>query len=839
MKKQWFYSLSKFINCFSGDVGVSILSIMLLTGPVLIRTTNYFISFIIPFHFFTYLYYLVLAFFILVSWKEIIKRIHLVDILLVFLIISFICASGLILDRMADAKTTVVNVLISCLPTFFGIKLVVLSKRFKLYLWIGALVTVFSFFVYMLFINKYSSTDREMTISYYCSFFTMASIMFLNEKSRALKIISVLVYFAGLITLFISNSRGPLLVAVIFGFYASYVYSKHKIATAIGFFALCLLCVLILFTDLFSSPFLALGNWLLKIGINARFVDFLTKPGSFINLSGRNILLYATFYDIMKEPLAGHGLFGSWDVFNVFKYSLEVRGYSHNFLMEIWSNYGLLFGSALLICLCYILFKCYKKTSVNKNYQMFYFMMCLLGFFVLFFTGSFFIHSFSWGLIAISLSVWRTIISDSTKKTFGFLRDDFINDLNQYPNGYLVKQPHRIVHIMLSNPLTDGIDYQEAILAKKHFETGHEVMLIVSSLTSNQNKEIIDVGPMNSNSINGYSICRLDIEKHKKIKRKLAFCNGLYSLLLDYSPDTIFIHNNLVLNNNDIYEYCLRKECNVFMDSHADMENMSFKHSFIKMFGINYFLQSLFLCHSGSFISKYWGVTPGRCAYLHDIFGIDENKIGQLNMGVDDKQLTNIESRENILDKYKICSVKDSFLIVFGGVIDANKNLEKLIDSFKIIRTTHKDTALLIFGSIKSGYEIDLNVEGLFYLGFLSNEEITQLFCVADLGVFPGSHSVLWEQAVGCGLPCVFKRIPGKEHVLNNNNCVLIDDNENLSQVILKFIENKDYCFKIKNNANSESKKNFYYSVIAKKAIDGPSLASNTTGITAFMEIDI
>ena len=46
----------------------------------------------------------------------------------------------------------------------------------------------------------------------------------------------------------------------------------------------------------------------------------------------------------------------------------------------------------------------------------------------------------------------------------------------------------------------------------------------------------------------------------------------------------------------------------------------------------------------------------------------------------------------------------------------------------------------------------------------------------SDLCAFPGTHSVLWEQACACGLPGVFRDWEGMHHVDVGGNAVFLKD---------------------------------------------------------------
>ena len=86
---------------------------------------------------------------------------------------------------------------------------------------------------------------------------------------------------------------------------------------------------------------------------------------------------------------------------------------------------------------------------------------------------------------------------------------------------------------------------------------------------------------------------------------------------------------------------------------------------------------------------------------------------------------------------------------------------------------------------------------------------------------FPGTHSVLWEQACACKVPCMFKRWPDMEHLNNGGNSVFIDDItvDRLKAYIEKYHYTDDY-YEMKENANSNKTDIYLYSKIAEKSLD-------------------
>lgn len=126
---------------------------------------------------------------------------------------------------------------------------------------------------------------------------------------------------------------------------------------------------------------------------------------------------------------------------------------------------------------------------------------------------------------------------------------------------------------------------------------------------------------------------------------------------------------------------------------------------------------------------------------------------------------------------------------------------------------------LFVYGAVdnelfhKFGNQLTSNVK---FLGWLSRQEIYELTLSADLAVFPGVHSVLWEETVGLGIPCMFKCLVGFEHLNHSNNCIFIDstDKYTINNEIKRLLESHNQLSIMKKNAARASRDKFKYSKI-------------------------
>lgn len=69
-----------------------------------------------------------------------------------------------------------------------------------------------------------------------------------------------------------------------------------------------------------------------------------------------------------------------------------------------------------------------------------------------------------------------------------------------------------------------------------------------------------------------------------------------------------------------------------------------------------------------------------------------------------------------------------------------------------------------------------LKSPNVIFVGWLSADQILDYFIMADLIVFPGTHSVLWEQAVGTGTPTIYKYWDEMTHMDIGGNCMFLKE---------------------------------------------------------------
>ena len=388
---------------------------------------------------------------------------------------------------------------------------------------------------------------------------------------------------------------------------------------------------------------------------------------------------------------------------------------------------------------------------------------------------------------------------------------------------------NKIVHVVIACFYKNGFGYQENILPAKHKELGYDVEIITYNQGGDASYQGGDTSPVTYINPDGISVHVL--EKNKSFLRRIPYLNmkinltkGLYEKLSEIKPDIIFVHGISAYDNLEVVKYKrFHPSVRLYADNHSDYYNAP----------LNTFKQKIFRKlvgrQIGRALGKYsemiWGVTPWRVKYQEEVYGVQPTKSSLLVMGGDERKINwknRTEIRERIRNRLSI--PEGAFVLITGGKIGKAKNIHLLVDAFN--QLNRKNVFLIIF----CRYEDDMKEMEAIYnqndkilnLGWINPIEAYDYFLASDLAVFPGTHSVLWEQVCATGLPALFKDWDGGfAHVDVGGNCILLKDItiESLRKIISNLLDNDTILEGMKVVSTSKARKTFSYIEIAKRSI--------------------
>lgn len=382
----------------------------------------------------------------------------------------------------------------------------------------------------------------------------------------------------------------------------------------------------------------------------------------------------------------------------------------------------------------------------------------------------------------------------------------------------------KVVHIMLAGPVTDGWTYQDNMLTKYQHKIGYDVTMITSRWVWGTDGKLEKTIKTNYINEDGVKVIRLELSGKDQFEKKYKRYIGLGEALEEEKPDILFIHNISFGDVNKVVEY-IKKNPNVkvYADNHSDFSNSG--GNWLSRNILHKIIWKRNAQKLEPYVTKFYGVLPARVDWLKEMYGLPEEKCELLVMGGDDEEIekaNDICIKEALRKKYNIAN--DDFLIVSGGKIDnAKKQTLLLMEAVKKI--SNEKVKLIVFGSVEESLkkEVEQRTDNnrVQYIGWIKGSDSYKYFATADLVVFPGRHSVFWEQVVAQGIPLICKYWKGTTHVdLGGNVEFLYNDS---SDEIQKRIENlliQENYLKMYRVAQ-EKKILFQYSEIAKKSISG------------------
>lgn len=380
----------------------------------------------------------------------------------------------------------------------------------------------------------------------------------------------------------------------------------------------------------------------------------------------------------------------------------------------------------------------------------------------------------------------------------------------------------KIVHICMTQ-YSDGWTYQENLLAKYHKIAGNEVTVITSKYHFKEGKLVEDIR-REFVDINGVRVVRLERITDGFMK-KIPVYKDFYKTLCNETPDIIFSHSCQYRDAALVAKYVKNHPTvKLFVDNHADFTNSA--TNFISKTILHKIVWKHYAHKLLPYTEKFWGVLPARVDFLTDVYKLPKEKCDLLVMGADDElvEKSNAQKEDKKLrEKFEIKNT--DFLIVTGGKIDKAKlQTELLIKAVK--KLERQDVKLLFFGSIEE--EIKERILSLvdnkrvIYAGWVTPDESYDYFAIADLVIFPGRHSVFWEQAAGQGKPMICRSWPGTHHVDVGGNVVFLEQDtvKELFACLTSVIDNQRQFEMVNEAALSKARNIFSYRNIAWRSIN-------------------
>lgn len=382
--------------------------------------------------------------------------------------------------------------------------------------------------------------------------------------------------------------------------------------------------------------------------------------------------------------------------------------------------------------------------------------------------------------------------------------------------------------VYIARKFLEGFAYQDNELAEMHASMGHEVTVISSK--SDDSSLYFDMSLIRASKASsregdslGYTILRLPI-KHKTNFRFWEF-KHLIPTLEKLQPDLIFFHGAPMLCLLDLAKYKKsHPQITLAMDCHTDYNNSA--HGFISRVLMHKTLYRWIIRHTAKQVDWYYYLAPNIKVFMKDMYLIPDSKLKFLPRGgmlehMDFEHAATI--RHQIRESLHI--PHDDIVVVSGGKLDAKKMSHCLVEAINNLAYTN--VHLILFGTIEKEYEQRLkavvgNSAKIHLIGWIDSKDVYNYFFASDIACFPGGHSVMWEQAICCGLPLVVKNWYEGMHYLNvKDNVIMLPDSDvkYIEDALKMLFENTSLCTNMQKNAATVGRDFFSYRRIAENIL--------------------
>lgn len=376
----------------------------------------------------------------------------------------------------------------------------------------------------------------------------------------------------------------------------------------------------------------------------------------------------------------------------------------------------------------------------------------------------------------------------------------------------------KILHICLASAFTEGMTYQDNLIAAQNAKDGHNVILI-SDCHKYIDGTMVYTPPEDSVLSDGIRLIRLEYDKiiNSFISGKIRKVSKLYNIVVKYKPDVILFHGVAGWELRTVAKYKKNNpNCKLYLDSHEDFYN-SATNILSRIVQYKWFNRCL-VNMALPYVNKIFCVSYECFAFLKQLYGVPDEKMEFYPLGgyvFDDSERK--EKRDKIRKELKI--EDDDILIIHSGKFDKLKRTEDIFSAFT--QVPDERLKLVLIGSMgeaaKNNLErlilLDERVE---FLGWKNSDELLEYLCACDLYVQPGSQSATMQNALCCECAVAVYPHPSHKYLLNDS-VFYVETIEDMTNLFKNIIRDYGFLARKKCQGYKIAQENLDYRILAKR----------------------
>jgi len=303
-----------------------------------------------------------------------------------------------------------------------------------------------------------------------------------------------------------------------------------------------------------------------------------------------------------------------------------------------------------------------------------------------------------------------------------------------------------IVCTRLNSKKLGGVERVILELSKKFILRGHEVTIICKKEENEPLKEVFErtvIERVSCLRIKGLKTLSAFFSLRKKIKESDADIYNLH----DWTPGSLFLFNPL-------------RKFPFILTSHgflADYENPFFISKILEEFVFKFIKKPIICVQKRSQKTNYQ--KKYNMIYIPNGVNTTEFSFSERNEGY----------------------------ALFVGSIDKRKNIKRVCESFKILKTRGIDIPLKVVGEGPLKEKLEKDYKFIEFLGRKSGKDLIELYKKCKFFVLPSTaegFGLVWLEAMSCGKPVIASNVgAGPDLVMDRNMGRLIKDTSSIQEI--------------------------------------------------------
>lgn len=331
---------------------------------------------------------------LLLSVHYLIKALTWPDVIFVMSVLLIFMVHMLVYPENSDYLLSISGTfLATVLPMYLIGVCFDMDKHIKL-LYYASLLNIGLFVMYNLSTSTYVMNSEAAYTSSMSRAYTLLPqlLMVVGQCFKKPNVINISAGIVGGIFLMMCGNRGALLLYVFF-IVACVIFLVQKKGWPFYLVTASVVGVVLYFYEWILN---LLRVWFLSMGVSTRVIERLAA-GDFFESTGRDTITETLLLAIGENPFMGYGMGGDMAI---------VGSYAHNLAMEMWTSFGVLLGSALLIGILVVFVRGWLGAREEDEKHILLVLLCV-GLLKLYLSNSYLLEGMFFLLLGVCVGITR------------------------------------------------------------------------------------------------------------------------------------------------------------------------------------------------------------------------------------------------------------------------------------------------------------------------------------------------------------------------------------------------------------------------------------------------